>query len=189
MTGGAEPHVPARGLVWSECWQRASTGRQRGGMTSICICKLVLKCHLGITLGINACDQFVAQLFARSVMLDAGRSAIVALAFELQNRVWSGWDGVDTAAVTLVGSIAYFTRVLPAIQVNAPRTSSSLSRLFNPSSATNDCRGRRKPKTVVAGANAPLYRSFRRSYFGINAMLLRHRVPFALGGPLPRPTH
>ncbi|MGD0824256.1 MAG: hypothetical protein ABR908_06715 [Terriglobales bacterium] len=25
--------------------------------------------------------------------------------------VWSGWDGVGTAAVTLVGPIAYFTRV------------------------------------------------------------------------------
>jgi len=24
--------------------------------------------------------------------------------------IWSGWDGVGTAAVTLVGSIAYFTR-------------------------------------------------------------------------------
>jgi hypothetical protein len=24
---------------------------------------------------------------------------------------WSGWDGVDTAAVTLVGPIAYFTRI------------------------------------------------------------------------------
>jgi hypothetical protein len=24
--------------------------------------------------------------------------------------MWSGWDGVGTAAVTLVGSIAYFTR-------------------------------------------------------------------------------
>ncbi|MGA8066890.1 MAG: hypothetical protein WCA47_06135, partial [Terriglobales bacterium] len=26
---------------------------------------------------------------------------------------WSGWDGVGTAAVTLVGPIAYFTRVSP----------------------------------------------------------------------------
>jgi hypothetical protein len=26
-------------------------------------------------------------------------------------RIWSGWDGVGTAAVTLVGPIAYFTRV------------------------------------------------------------------------------
>jgi hypothetical protein len=25
-------------------------------------------------------------------------------------EVWSGWDGVGTAAVTLVGPIAYFTR-------------------------------------------------------------------------------
>jgi len=25
--------------------------------------------------------------------------------------MWSGWDGVGTAAVTLVGPIAYFTRV------------------------------------------------------------------------------
>jgi len=25
--------------------------------------------------------------------------------------IWSGWDGVGTAAVTLVGPIAYFTRV------------------------------------------------------------------------------
>jgi hypothetical protein len=24
--------------------------------------------------------------------------------------IWSGWDGVGTAAVTLVGPIAYFTR-------------------------------------------------------------------------------
>src|ERR1039458_8142283 len=28
-----------------------------------------------------------------------------------RSRIWSGWDGVGTAAVTLVGSIAYFTRV------------------------------------------------------------------------------
>jgi len=26
-------------------------------------------------------------------------------------KIWSGWDGVGTAAVTLVGPIAYFTRV------------------------------------------------------------------------------
>jgi hypothetical protein len=28
-----------------------------------------------------------------------------------RRRIWSGWDGVGTAAVTLVGPIAYFTRV------------------------------------------------------------------------------
>jgi hypothetical protein len=27
------------------------------------------------------------------------------------DKIWSGWDGVGTAAVTLVGPIAYFTRV------------------------------------------------------------------------------
>ncbi len=27
------------------------------------------------------------------------------------DQFWSGWDGVGTAAVTLVGPIAYFTRV------------------------------------------------------------------------------
>jgi hypothetical protein len=27
------------------------------------------------------------------------------------NADWSGWDGVGTAAVTLVGPIAYFTRM------------------------------------------------------------------------------
>jgi hypothetical protein len=27
-------------------------------------------------------------------------------------EIWSGWDGVGTAAVTLVGPIAYFTRVM-----------------------------------------------------------------------------
>jgi hypothetical protein len=26
-------------------------------------------------------------------------------------EIWSGWDGVGTAAVTLVGPIAYFTRI------------------------------------------------------------------------------
>jgi hypothetical protein len=30
-------------------------------------------------------------------------------------QIWSGWDGVGTAAVTLVGPIAYFTRVLHCV--------------------------------------------------------------------------
>jgi hypothetical protein len=29
-------------------------------------------------------------------------------------QIWSGWDGVGTAAVTLVGPIAYFTRICDA---------------------------------------------------------------------------
>ena len=28
----------------------------------------------------------------------------------MKPEIWSGWDGVGTAAVTLVGPIAYFTR-------------------------------------------------------------------------------
>lgn len=31
--------------------------------------------------------------------------------FTYSEEIWSGWDGVGTAAVTLVGPIAYFTRV------------------------------------------------------------------------------
>jgi hypothetical protein len=38
---------------------------------------------------------------------------------------WSGWDGVGTAAVTLVGSIAYFTRVR---QYCDPKDSSTITR-------------------------------------------------------------
>ena len=42
--------------------------------------------------------------------------------------MWSGWDGVGTAAVTLVGPIAYFTRVrwqyIDALQRSTSMTTS-----------------------------------------------------------------
>ena len=38
-----------------------------------------------------------------------------------RRKIWSGWDGVGTAAVTLVGSIAYFTRVVNASRLYQSR--------------------------------------------------------------------
>jgi hypothetical protein len=38
--------------------------------------------------------------------------------------IWSGWDGVGTAAVTLVGPIAYFTR---SVKVNRTQLAGQVS--------------------------------------------------------------
>jgi hypothetical protein len=46
-----------------------------------------------------------------------GRYTIAPKAFG--GQIWSGWDGVVTAAVTLVGPIAYFTRAVGQHQIFA----------------------------------------------------------------------
>ena len=47
----------------------------------------------------------------QDVVESHGFRSCFQLAVILQCKKWSGWDGVGTAAVTLVGPIAYFTRV------------------------------------------------------------------------------
>ena len=66
--------------------------------------------------GDDAYDQQVSCRSGRSLRENINIYAIIARKLPKlpsgHRKLWSGWDGVGTAAVTLVGSIAYFTRVL-----------------------------------------------------------------------------